>query len=73
MPISRFNQKKKEFLNESDTQTVCHWKGTNSYYNLKVDGKENTDAVWYYPKPSGLAKSIKNRVAFWKGVQVVEA
>jgi uncharacterized protein (DUF427 family) len=63
---------KKEFLNESDTQTVCHWKGTASYYNLEVDGKENPDAVWYYPTPSGLASSIGGRVAFWKGVKVVE-
>ena len=63
---------KKEFLNERDAQTVCHWKGTASYYNLEVDGKENPDAVWYYPTPSGLAYSIKNRVAFWKGVQIVK-
>jgi uncharacterized protein (DUF427 family) len=63
---------KKEFLNDSDTHTVCHWKGTASYYNLEVDGKQNNDAVWYYPEPSGLAQSIKGRVAFWKGVQIVK-
>ncbi len=63
---------KKEYLKNSETQTVCHWKGTASYYNLEVDGKTNDDAVWYYPTPSGLAKSITNRVAFWKGVQVVK-
>jgi uncharacterized protein (DUF427 family) len=62
----------KEFLKDSDTHTVCHWKGTASYYNLEVDGKENPDAVWYYPTPSGLANSIKGRVAFWKGVQVIK-
>ncbi|HDR51017.1 MAG TPA: DUF427 domain-containing protein [Mariniphaga anaerophila] len=63
---------KKEYLKESDTQTVCPWKGTASYYDLEVDGKTSADAVWYYPTPSGLAKSITNRVAFWKGVQVVK-
>jgi uncharacterized protein (DUF427 family) len=63
---------KKEFLKDSDTHTVCHWKGTASYYNLEVDGKQNDDAVWYYPEPSGLAQNIKGRVAFWKGVQILK-
>lgn len=68
-PVESVN---KEFLKDSDTHTVCHWKGTASYYDLEVDGKINDDAVWYYPTPSGLASSIKGRVAFWKGVQVVK-
>ena len=62
----------KEYLKVSDTHTVCPWKGTASYYNLEVDGKTNQDAVWYYPKPSELAKTITDRVAFWKGVQVTK-
>jgi uncharacterized protein (DUF427 family) len=62
----------KEYLKDSNTHTTCHWKGEASYYTLQVDGKENPDAVWYYPEPSGLASSIKGRVAFWKGVQVVK-
>ena len=61
---------KKEFITESNTHTVCPWKGTASYYSLSVNGKDNPDAVWFYPTPSELAKGIKNRVAFWKGVQV---
>ncbi len=62
----------KEFLNDSNTHTICHWKGTASYYDLKIDGKTNRDAVWYYPTPSARATSVKGRVAFWKGVQVVK-
>jgi uncharacterized protein (DUF427 family) len=61
---------KKEFIKETDTHSVCPWKGTASYYSLSVNGKENQDAVWYYPTPSELAKGIKDHVAFWKGVQV---
>jgi uncharacterized protein (DUF427 family) len=61
---------KKEFYSESDTHTVCHWKGTASYYTLNVDGKENKDAAWYYPEVTELAKSIKGHVAFWKGVSI---
>ncbi len=63
---------KKEYLTESQTHTVCPWKGTASYYNLNVDGKVNPDAVWYYPEPSEAAKSITHRVAFWKGVEIKE-
>ena len=54
----------KEFLKESSTQTVCHWKGTASYYSLDVDGKTNEDAAWYYPEPRPLADGIKGRIAF---------
>lgn len=61
-----------EYFVESDTHSVCPWKGTASYYTLKVEGQENTDAAWYYPETSDLAKQIKDYVAFWKGVEVVE-
>lgn len=61
---------KKEFFTESDTLTHCPWKGDASYFNLKVNGKENADAAWFYPDPKDAAKVIKGRVAFWKGVEV---
>ena len=62
----------KEFFNTSATNTTCPWKGVASYYNINVDGKINNDAAWYYPEVSELAKGIKNKVAFWKGVKIVE-
>ncbi|MDO1501584.1 DUF427 domain-containing protein [Winogradskyella maritima] len=61
---------KKEYFEKSDSKSVCPWKGEASYYTIKVDGNENLDAAWYYPEVSELAKGIKNRVAFWKGVTV---
>ena len=63
---------KEEFFNESSTHTTCPWKGVASYYTVSVDGDENTDAAWYYPETSELAKNIKGYVAFWKGVKVEE-
>ena len=63
---------KKVYFKSSSTNTVCPWKGTASYYTIEVDGKSNEDAAWYYPETSELAKSIKNHVAFWKGVTVEE-
>ena len=55
---------------DSAHTSVCPWKGTAHYYSLQVAGKENKDAVWYYPAPKQAAAEIKDRVAFWKGVQV---
>lgn len=60
----------KEYYKTSETHTNCPWKGTASYYSIEVDGKENKDAAWYYPEVSELAKGIKSRVAFWRGVTV---
>ncbi len=61
-----------EFLAPSNHSSTCPWKGTANYYSLKVGDKVNTDAVWYYAKPKEAARQIEDRVAFWKGVSVVE-
>ncbi len=62
----------KEYFTESNTHTVCPWKGTASYYTIEVDDKDNKDAAWYYPEAKDMAKKFENYVAFWKGVQVKE-
>ncbi|HEX2052359.1 MAG TPA: DUF427 domain-containing protein [Actinomycetota bacterium] len=59
-----------ELLQPSDTHTVCGWKGTASYYDVVVGGDVNKDAAWYYPEPMDGATHVKDRVAFWKGVEV---
>jgi uncharacterized protein (DUF427 family) len=61
-----------EFLFESKTHTTCSWKGIASYYDVVVDGSINRDAAWYYPEPKPEALEIKNYIAFWHGVKVVE-
>ena len=61
---------RREYLQPSDTKTVCGWKGTASYYDVAVDGDTNHDAAWYYPEPKDAARKIAGRIAFWKGVQV---
>ncbi len=60
----------KEYFKPSNEHSVCHWKGTASYYDLEVNGKRNSGAAWYYPDPKPAAKQIKDHVAFWKGVKV---
>lgn len=61
---------KKEYFKESQTTSVCGWKGTANYYSVDVNGKVNADAAWYYADPLPKAENIRNHVAFWKGVQV---
>ena len=61
---------RRAYFSESDTHTTCPWKGEASYYNVTVNGTTNEDAAWYYPNPKEAAASIKDRVAFWKGVVV---
>lgn len=60
----------KAFLKQSSHTSTCPWKGLANYYTIDVDGKENQNAAWYYPEPKEAAKEIKDRVAFWKGVNV---
>jgi uncharacterized protein (DUF427 family) len=57
-------------LIDSDTHTVCPWKGTASYYSVKVGDDVVADAAWYYTEPKDAAAEIKDRLAFWHGVEV---
>lgn len=62
-----------DYLVASDTTSTCPWKGTASYYTLEAGGQRNPDAAWYYAEPKPAAAEIAGRVAFWRGVDVVEA
>lgn len=61
---------KKEYFHESDSTSLCIWKGKAKYLSATVNGKTNSDCAWYYPEPSFLAKKIKGYIAFWNGVEV---
>jgi uncharacterized protein (DUF427 family) len=63
---------KREFLRASEFHTSCPRKGEANYYSLAVNGNRIADAAWYYPNPGETAEQIKNYIAFWKGVKVVE-
>jgi uncharacterized protein (DUF427 family) len=62
---------RREHFRDSDHHSVCPWKGTASYYDLVVGDAINPQAAWYYPQPKDAAAQIKDRVAFWHGVEVV--
>ncbi len=58
------------YFRDSDTHTICPWKGEASYKTVEVDGERNRDAAWFYPEPKQAAAQIKDRYAFWHGVTV---
>jgi uncharacterized protein (DUF427 family) len=61
---------RREYLQPSETHTVCGWKGTASYYDVVVNGQVNKDAAWYYPDTKPAANNVRGYVAFWHGVKV---
>ncbi|GAU83852.1 DUF427 domain-containing protein [Bosea sp. BIWAKO-01] len=64
------NAIRSEFFKPSETTSICPWKGTANYHSIVVAGAENRDAAWYYAEPKAAAAEIKDRVAFWKGVEI---
>ena len=60
-----------EHLEASATRSHCGWKGEAHYHTLVVDGQRNEDAAWYYPDPKPAAAEIRDRIAFWRGVEIV--
>ena len=60
------------YLEPSDRTSTCPRKGLARYYALNVDGERNPDAAWTYPEPKQAAAEIRDYIAFWKGVQIVD-
>ena len=63
---------KEAYFIASEHRSLCPWKGVAHYYSLQVGDEINQDAVWFYPEPREAATNIKGRVAFWRGVDIVE-
>jgi uncharacterized protein (DUF427 family) len=58
--------------NPNVSVTFCHWKGFATYFDIVAKGEENTGAAWHYEKPYEEADLIKDHIAFWKGVEVID-
>ena len=63
---------REEFFEASQETSVCPWKGRASYYDVVVADRRAAGAAWYYPETKPKAEPIRGRVAFWRGVEVVE-
>jgi uncharacterized protein (DUF427 family) len=61
---------REEYLRPSSARSLCFWKGLASYHDVEVEGVNSPGAAFYYPKPSPLARRIKDHVAFWHDVEV---
>jgi uncharacterized protein (DUF427 family) len=53
-------------LEPSDTASGCPYKGTASYYSVKLaDGTVATDLIWYYEQPRAEVGRIAGRLCFY--------
>lgn len=59
-----------ELLQPSEHRSVCGWKGEASYYTIQVNGATNPAAAWEYVNPKPAATAVKDRIGFWRGVQI---
>jgi len=65
-----FPAESRDYLVETNRHTVCPWKGLAGHCTVQFGGRINRDVAWYWPHPSPLARKIRKRVAFWRGVRV---
>lgn len=61
-----------DLLERSMTQSHCPWKGDANYFNVVVEDATLADAAWTYEAPKEAAAELKDRVAFWRGVEVID-
>lgn len=59
-----------QYLEPSDTEYTCPWKGEAKYYHIVVDDQKLEDAAWSYPDPKPAAKKIKGHIAFSPEVEI---
>lgn len=60
-------------LVDSPTTSQCFWKGKASYWHVEGADDVALDAAFTYKKPWPLAKRlVTDRVAFWRGVEIVD-
>jgi uncharacterized protein (DUF427 family) len=54
-----------EYFTPTSHTTFCEWKGTASYYTIKVGNKTVVNGAWYYQQPTKGYESIANYLAFY--------
>ena len=54
-----------KYLRKSNKSSYCEWKGSASFYSIKVNGKLAKDALWFYPNPTERFEPLANYIAFY--------
>ena len=54
-----------QFLLPSERSSFCEFKGTASYWTLKVNDQIATDAAWSYEQPSHGYEALRGCLAFY--------
>lgn len=62
-----------DLLRPSDTESVCPYKGTATYWSLVTGDTEIADAVWAYLDPLPEAAEIAGLMSFWGDELTIEA
>jgi uncharacterized protein (DUF427 family) len=52
-------------LTPTERHTFCEFKGTASYWTLKVGARAVQNAAWSYPKPAAGYEAIQDYLAFY--------
>ena len=56
---------KQEFLQKTQRQTFCEFKGAASYWTVKVGDKSAANAAWTYENPTGRFEAVKDHIAVY--------
>jgi uncharacterized protein (DUF427 family) len=54
-----------DLMRPTEHHTFCPYKGTASYWTIRVGDKSSENAVWGYPEPYDEVDAIKDYVAFY--------
>ena len=54
-----------EFLTRTQRRSFCEFKGSASYWTVKVGSQEEKDCAWSYENPTPAFQPIKGYIAFY--------
>jgi uncharacterized protein (DUF427 family) len=54
-----------EYFTATPRSTFCEYKGAASYYTIQVGERTETNAAWFYPRPSAPYAALANYVAIY--------
>ncbi|KAI8922640.1 hypothetical protein BC831DRAFT_474901 [Entophlyctis helioformis] len=61
IPLADINQ---AVLVKNSRQTFCEWKGSASYYDIRIGNRTVQSRAWFYANPTSKYAAIKNSVSF---------